>query len=60
MKASIRFRGRAITHSELGRDVLMKMAEACDDLSDIEARPKMDGRSMFLVLSPNQEQKSSK
>lgn len=52
VKAAIRFRGRAITHSELGRDVLMKLADECKDISTIEAKPKMEGRSMFLVLAP--------
>ncbi len=52
VKASIRFRGRAITHSELGRDVLMRMAKECEDLGTIESKPKMEGRSMFLILAP--------
>lgn len=51
VKVSIRFRGRAITHKELGRDVLERMAEACKDISTVEQRPKMDGRSMFLMLA---------
>ncbi|WP_205007306.1 translation initiation factor IF-3 [Sporolactobacillus spathodeae] len=55
VKASVRFRGRAITHSNLGRDVLEKLAEECADISTIEARPKMEGRSMFLVLAPKAE-----
>ncbi|QKS72013.1 translation initiation factor IF-3 [Paenalkalicoccus suaedae] len=55
VKAAIRFRGRAITHSELGRDVLMKLAKECEDISTIEAKPKMEGRSMFLVLAPVEE-----
>ncbi|MCR6095566.1 translation initiation factor IF-3 [Salipaludibacillus agaradhaerens] len=55
VKAAIRFRGRAITHSELGRDVLMKLAEECKDISTIESKPKMEGRSMFLVLAPTAE-----
>ncbi|MCF6408729.1 translation initiation factor IF-3 [Pseudalkalibacillus salsuginis] len=52
VKASIRFRGRAITHSELGRDVLMRMAKECEDFGTIESKPKMEGRSMFLILAP--------
>ncbi|WLD92329.1 translation initiation factor IF-3 [Alkalihalobacillus sp. AL-G] len=55
LKASIRFRGRAITHSELGREVLMRMAKECEDLGTIESRPKMEGRSMFLILAPINE-----
>ncbi|MFT8317368.1 MAG: translation initiation factor IF-3 [Sporolactobacillus sp.] len=55
VKASVRFRGRAITHSNLGREVLEKLAQECADVSTIEARPKMEGRSMFLVLAPKAE-----
>lgn len=59
VKASVRFRGRAITHSDLGRQVLEKLAEECADVSVIEARPKMEGRSMFLVLAPKAEKQNS-
>jgi translation initiation factor IF-3 len=58
VKASVRFRGRAITHSSLGRQVLEKLAEECADVSVIESRPKMEGRSMFLVLAPKNEKQS--
>lgn len=52
VKANIRFRGRMITHSDIGREVLLRLAKACEDISEIEHRPKMDGRSMFLILAP--------
>ncbi|WP_176222178.1 translation initiation factor IF-3 [Tuberibacillus sp. Marseille-P3662] len=55
VKASIRFRGRAITHSEIGREVLERLANECSDLSEIESKPKMEGRSMFLTLAPKKE-----
>ena len=53
VKASIRFRGRAITHKEIGQRVLDRFAEACKELATIEQRPKMEGRSMFLSASTN-------
>jgi len=52
VKASIRFRGRAITHKEIGQQVLTRFAEECKDVATVESRPRMDGRSMFLVLAP--------
>ncbi|MGE6259310.1 translation initiation factor IF-3 [Heyndrickxia sporothermodurans] len=55
VKASIRFKGRAITHKEIGQKVLDRFAKECEDLSTIESKPKMDGRSMFLVLAPKTE-----
>ncbi|MCT4778822.1 MULTISPECIES: translation initiation factor IF-3 [Exiguobacterium] len=55
VKASIRFRGRAITHSEIGRRVLERLATELSEFGVIEQRPKMEGRSMFLVLAPKKE-----
>ena len=52
VKASIRFRGRAITHKEIGREVLERFAEELKDVAEVEQRPKMDGRSMFLQMAP--------
>ncbi|API89106.1 translation initiation factor IF-3 [Marinilactibacillus psychrotolerans] len=55
VKVSIRFRGRAITHKEIGREVLERMAEEASDISQVESKAKMDGRSMFLMLAPTSE-----
>lgn len=55
VKASIRFRGRAITHKEIGQKVLNRFAEECNDVATVESKPRMDGRSMFLVLAPKNE-----
>lgn len=55
VKASVRFRGRAITHKELGQKVLERMANECKDIAQVETRPKMEGRSMFLMLAPLNE-----
>ncbi|MBS4208807.1 translation initiation factor IF-3 [Bacillus sp. FJAT-50079] len=55
VKASIRFKGRAITHKEIGQRVLTRFAEECEDVATVESKPRMDGRSMFLVLAPKTE-----
>ena len=52
VKASIRFRGRAITHKEIGREVLERFAEELKDVAEVEQRPKMEGRSMSLQMAP--------
>ena len=52
VKASIRFKGRAITHKEIGQNVLNRLADETADIATVEQKAKMDGRSMFLVLSP--------
>src|SRR5699024_2636622 len=48
VKASVRFRGRAITHKDLGREVLNRLADEVKDIGVIESRPKMEGRNMFM------------
>jgi translation initiation factor IF-3 len=55
VKASIRFRGRAIIHSEIGKKVLERLANECAEVGTVESYPKMEGRSMFLVLAPKNE-----
>lgn len=55
VKVSIRFKGRAITHKDIGRDVLSRFAEATEDVATVESKAKMDGRSMFLMLAPKTE-----
>ncbi|OAH56198.1 translation initiation factor IF-3 [Domibacillus aminovorans] len=55
VKASIRFKGRAITHKEIGQRVLDRFAEECKEVATVESKPKMDGRSMFLIMAPKNE-----
>ncbi|GGI64958.1 MULTISPECIES: translation initiation factor IF-3 [Enterococcus] len=55
VKASIRFKGRAITHKEIGQKVLDRLAEETTDIATVEQKAKMDGRSMFLVLAPKND-----
>ncbi|MGX7013088.1 translation initiation factor IF-3 [Vagococcus silagei] len=52
VKASIRFKGRAITHKEIGQDVLNRLASETEDIATVEQKAKMDGRSMFIMLAP--------
>lgn len=57
VKASIRFKGRAITHKEIGQRVLDRLSSELTDVATIESHPKMDGRSMFLMLAPKSTEK---
>ena len=52
VKVSIRFRGRQITHSEIGMKVMNDFAERCAEVSTVERRPMMDGRHMIMILAP--------
>ncbi len=60
VRVSIRFRGRAITHKELGPQVLEKMAEVTSDIANVISKPKMEGRSMFLMLAPKSDKDKKK
>jgi len=51
-KISVIFRGREITHMELGQSALEKFATELQDVSVIEVRAKMEGRSMFMIVAP--------
>ena len=55
VKVSIRFKGREIAHSNLGKDVILRFATACNDIASIEQQPKIDGRIMAMILAPNKE-----
>ena len=55
VKVSLRFKGREIAHSNLGKDVLMRFSEEVTDIAIIEQQPKIDGRIMAMILAPNKE-----
>ena len=52
VKATIRFKGRQISHPELAEDVLKKFEESLSDIAEAEISPKLEGRSMFMQLTP--------
>lgn len=54
VKVSVRFRGREMNYTSLGHGVLEKFAEAVKDVGIVERRPKLEGRSMIMILNPKQ------
>lgn len=52
VKATIWFRGREMTHRELGARILEKLEKDLIDVGDVEARPRMEGNQMFIILGP--------
>ena len=54
VKVSIRFRGRQISHSEIGVDVMKDFAERCKDIAVVERAPLTEGRNMTMVLAPKE------
>jgi translation initiation factor IF-3 len=52
IKITIRFKGREMAHSEIGKNVMIRFAESLNTLADLESEPKMDGRTMIMLLTP--------
>ena len=55
IKLSIRFKGRQLAHTELGKEVLEKFSAKLEDVSIIDQPAKLDGRSMTMLLAPKKE-----
>ncbi len=54
VKVTVMFRGREITHPELGKKLCLKLAEELSDVSVVEKQPKVEGRNMIMILTPKQ------
>ena len=52
VKVTIRFRGREMAHTELGKDVLIRFATKVEDIAEIEQKPRLEGRFMTMILMP--------
>ena len=56
VKVTIMFRGREITHAEIGRDILKEVAESVKAQGQVEMMPKIEGKNMFMILTPTKKQ----
>ena len=52
IKVTVRFRGRQMAHTNLGKEMLDKFFSEIEDISVIEQKPKLEGRNMFMLLTP--------
>ncbi len=52
VKVTMRFRGREMTHQEIGMGVLMRVRDDLEDLAKVEQSPKLEGRQMTMVVAP--------
>ncbi|BBB92832.1 MAG TPA: translation initiation factor IF-3 [Methylomusa anaerophila] len=52
VKATIMFRGRELSHPELGKQVLVRMATLLKDIATVERDPKLEGKNMIMILAP--------
>lgn len=57
VKAFVFFKGRAIVFKERGEILLLKMAQALEEIAVVESMPKMEGKKMFMFLSPKKKSK---
>ena len=55
IKLTIRFKGRQMAHTELGKEVLERFAERVQEYADIDQKAKLDGRTMTMLLVPKKD-----
>ncbi|HJD43943.1 MAG TPA: translation initiation factor IF-3 [Candidatus Paenalcaligenes intestinipullorum] len=55
VKVSLRFRGREMAHQELGMRVLERVRDDVEEICQVEAMPKLEGRQMIMVLAPKKK-----
>lgn len=60
VKITIMFRGREMSHPELGKRILDQVAETVGGIAKVEAAPKLDGRNMVMVLAPDRRAQQTK
>jgi translation initiation factor IF-3 len=52
VKVTVRFRGREMAHTDIGKRLLLKFAEDCSETAAMDKEPKLEGRHMHMFLSP--------
>lgn len=52
VKVSVRFRGREMAHTDIGKVLLSNFAESCSEIATVDKEPKLEGRNMSMFLSP--------
>ena len=60
VKVTVRFRGREMAHTDIGRNLLVKFAEDCGEVATLDKEPKLDGRHMSIFLSPKTAKEGKK
>ena len=60
VKVTVRFRGREISHANLGRDLLVRVADLLAEHGSVERQPLLEGRSMYIVMAPIEKRPEKK
>ena len=53
VKVTVRFRGRELNYVKMGEEVLNKFVEALSEISNVEKKPLLEGKNMFVILAPS-------
>ena len=59
LKVTVRFRGREMAHTNIGEQLLTSFAAQCAEIATMDKNPKMEGRNMFMFLSPKAPDKQA-
>lgn len=59
VKATVMFRGREVTHAEIGERILLRLLDELDNIATVERSPKLEGYTMTMILSPNRQSRGS-
>ncbi|MGE0625523.1 MAG: translation initiation factor IF-3 [Pseudomonadales bacterium] len=59
-KVSLRFRGREMVHPEIGMKLMSRIEEDLEDVGQVEAQPRFEGRQVVMVLTPSKKRSSKK
>lgn len=60
VKLVVKFRGREIIHPEFGHAVIRKVLQALDDISKIDKEPRLEGKQLITIISPERKNKNAK
>tara|TARA_B100000959_G_C14912915_1_gene595928 strand:+ start:922 stop:1467 length:546 start_codon:yes stop_codon:yes gene_type:complete len=52
VKFTVKFRGREMQHTELGKDLMNRIIEETKDIAKVESQPKFEGRQMVMIIQP--------
>jgi len=55
VKVTVRFRGREMAHTDIGKELLAKFAELCEEVGTMDKNPKLEGRNMSMFMSPKSQ-----
>ena len=52
VKFTVKFKGREMQHTDLGKELMDKIIEETKDVSKVESKPKFEGRQMVMIIQP--------